>query len=785
MFFVVSVLASGSAWALPVDVHYEGSAFSMTAPAYEFRFELAGARMTEFRLVKDGKVGENVLDGEMELRLNSGGVTYRSSLSKKPAHLHPIRIGRYLTEFTVENIIPIDRDGKEWPGLGGINFVCHPNKVYVNAALISSDQEWVKSDLVVYQAYEGHRDCPDAEVESAGIGMSAKTDTGLWMLREGKLGEAGSVQMDPGKWVKGSRHGASFVLLPGSRGKAERVLEEELNPLPASAFECSRGKSLGYDHRKGVYAFYAKDTPTPEPPRNWYGGCTFTVTNDDRPRRILIEQLNDWGGLRGAVIRDGEGNPLPVQPQICANFPELGRHGEPDWGFVIYLLELAPGEKKSITADHLYHGYGKHDQIVLMSLENVGNPVLMQTSVATVESHTMTTGLYFKNPDAPHNDLRLNDFRMYKGDYGGNRSVSAVLPSFFRYLDSSGKWHKVVPEHVEIAFEGPVLADYTSTGRTDDGKVSVTVRTIQMPHSDITRVFNHVAVEFLSDVSLDPSGKSNIRFAQHFTFNPMVFRKYAYTSATGSVSIGELDLSGEIKEDGTPLGDTPFVCAYYAPNPLERGIPCGDITGNPGFVLLDWKAKINGNRILPGLYVFPSRGLGDGGDYSRDLAVVPTEQLSEIKAGSRVEYLVENFVWGDVKSDYSVPALERVAFGLNAPTLDVTVGKRVAGFPPTVRASGEIAEFRLTGGRNKLAVKVEGFTSPAPIGLYERFGVDFRPVNQGVHGNDWYQCYPDARGAFGFMFLIEPGKTYRVTQEPLTATRMRELNAMRATSLAA
>ena len=748
---IILMAVPSMAWAFPVDVHYQADGFSVTAPKYEFKYDLTKPGLASFKQDKAG----------MDLFLTSGGKTYRSSLPSRPAKVHPIRIGRYLTELHVENIVLASSDGEEWPGLGEIAFYCHPDRVYVRARLICNDREWIKGELTAYQAYEGHRDCPDIEVTDAGVSMTGSLNVLFSDSKEVRT--ADDIRFEGGKWPKGSAQEACFILYPGSRKEAQKALDEELNPLPASAFQMTRGKVVGYNSGKGVYEMIAKDTNTPEPPRGFYGGCTFTVENDNRRRRILIEQLNNWGGLRGAVIRDGAGNPLPIHPQICINFPELGRHGEPDWGFVIYPLNLKPGEKMMITADHLYLGYGKNDQIMLAPLENVGNPLLMQTSVATVESHTMTTGLYFGNPDAPHNDLRLNDFRSYKGQYGGNRSVSAVLPSFFRYEDSAGKWHKVVPEHTDIAFEGPVLVDYTSTGRTDDGKVKVTVRTIQMPHDDMTRVFNYVTVDFLKDVLVHPSKKSNIRFAQQFTFNPMVFLKYAYTAEDGSVKTGDLDLSGEIKEDGTPLGEKPFVTAYYAPNGLEYGIPCSDITGNPGFVLMDWKARINGKSVRPGLYVFTSKAIADGGDYSRDIAVVPVEQLAEIKAGSKVEYAVENFVFGDVKSDYSIPVRERETFAVKPPRAEVKVGRKASGFPAVVRASGDEAEFTLTGGENKLAVRVDGFASPSPIKLYEWAGDHFVPVDQGVHGNDWYQCHQGGSG-FGFIFLAEPGKRYRVAQ---------------------
>ncbi len=141
---------------------------------------------------------------------------------------------------------------------------------------------------------------------------------------------------------------------------------------------------------------------------------------------------------------------------------------------------------------------------------------------------------------------------------------------------------------------------------------------------------------------------------------------------------------------------------------------------------------------------------------------MPAEQVGEVKAGSKVEYVVENFVFGDVNSDYSIPAREREAFALNPPKIEMLAGQKLADFPTVLRASGAKAEFTLTGGTNKLAVRVDGFPTADPIKLHQKVGDEYRPLAEGVHGNDWYQCHEDGRGGYGFIFLVEPGKTYAV-----------------------
>ena len=53
-----------------------------------------------------------------------------------------------------------------------------------------------------------------------------------------------------------------------------------------------------------------------------------------------------------------------------------------------------------------------------------------------------------------------------------------------------------------------------------------------------------------------------------------------------------------------------------------------------------------------------------------------------------------------------------------------------------------------------------------PIRLWEKRGDDWAPVEQGVHGNDWYQVLSDPDEETTYVLLVdgrgEPGHTYRV-----------------------
>jgi hypothetical protein len=171
------------------------------------------------------------------------------------------------------------------------------------------------------------------------------------------------------------------------------------------------GTCAGYDAARGVYALTAKTSSSPNPPRGETAGTRFSVRNGSRARTILLDQRDPWGGIAGGILRDAAGEPLPVIIQFCLNFPELSAEaGEPGWAMLTYPLTLLPNERREIHAEHLYHALTDREVMYLNSLENVGDPLLLQVTVGGLEAHTLTTGPY-PGKLMPGNELRINDFR--------------------------------------------------------------------------------------------------------------------------------------------------------------------------------------------------------------------------------------------------------------------------------------------------------------------------------------------------------------------------------------
>lgn len=713
-------------------------------------------------LTADGK-GQRAQLGA--LWLEQGGRRFEAAATPLP-HFHPLRSGPYLVELHLENIIL--RDGTdEWPGLAELSLYCHEDRVYLLAAFLCSDKEWVNRGLYVYRAAEGHRACPATAATGFGFGIEELPAVNGPLVvsptvpvREARLGRQGAsatIEAAAGDapWLPGSAHEVGCMIGGASSPAATpELLAEEAAPLPPEAFAMTMGKCAGYDPARGVYALTAVTSGTPTPPRGLRGGTRFTVRNDGRRRRVLIDQRDPWGGITGGILRDGSGEPLPTVIQFGLNFPELhAEAGEPGWATLTYPLALEPSQTREVRAEHLFHGLSDREAMYLTSLDNIGDPLLLQVTVGQLEAHTMTTGAY-PGKLTLGNELRLNDFRRIYNQLV-SRSASAILPTFFGYWDAKGDYQGLMPGAVTMRETGPFLIEYTVPGAMRDGAVEGTVRLWEAAHSDMTRVFTDVSLQVKRTVRLDPKHEAPLFFLRHHAFNPMAFMRFAYTQPDGATHEGELSYARQIVSNRAPMGPYPLACLYRASNPLENNIPCSDITGNSGFVLLDWNVRLGGKTIQPGCYAFCT-GAEDpiDGAYARDVAIVPTEAVTEIPAGSRIRYRAVQMVWGDNSSDYRVMERERERWALRPLRLTASIGKVLSADPPEIKADRGRAQAELSGGAGWLPVRVRGLIAGRPLQVWQRDAGGRRKLGPGAPDEPWYSAWPDADSRCGFTFLV-------------------------------
>ena len=202
------------------------------------------------------------------------------------------------------------------------------------------------------------------------------------------------------------------------------------------------------------------------------------------------------------------------------------------------------------------------------------------------------------------------------------------------------------------------------------------------------------------------------------------------------------------------MGEQPLACLYHASNGIDDGLPCSDITGNPGFVVLAWDVTIGGQAVKPGAYAFCTGADDPDGAYARDVALVPAEPIRELPAGSRIRYRAVHVVYGDNASDAGPMELERQRWRLAPLSVQVTTGKVLSTDPPEIAAADGHVDAQIVGGTDWLPVRLRGFDPGKPLLVRRTDATGARMVGPGAPDEPWYSAWPTAAGKCGFTLLV-------------------------------
>lgn len=320
---------------------------------------------------------------------------------------------------------------------------------------------------------------------------------------------------------------------------------------------------------------------------------------------------------------------------------------------------------------------------------------------------------------------------------------------FFRFFTPGGE--RIPHAAMRAAYQrhGPCLTEVTYAGRLGEG-------------------IRHAETVSLARTDDLVRGTYRIRMdvAEPAEFGRLVFFQigadtYSYTRE-GKMVLG--DETGVVKAWATQWGGNayrmePIECAGRLPwISLHDGSPRGkkkgeDAWANRGIVIRSWTARLGGRPAHPWV---AERGLSLHGTGSSTLDVVSPPGLTRLEPGDFVEATIEHIVLPQFATDYYGPnqALRetlskhentwRMVFREaleNDRRVEVSRGTLEQLYPDVrVHASGDKAAFTLTGGLGYVPVTLTGLTSNRGAALR----VDGDPVDQSVHGRDFWQTDFDA-----------------------------------------
>ena len=545
----------------------------------------------------------------------------------------------------------------------------------------------------------------------------------------------------------------------------ERQAYIERNPLTDIKIvnKSDNAKYGGYNSLVGCYTYtlYGTDFNKPyyEEPQKHYI-VDSQIVGDDYDREIYIfAHTNNTGCLECGVVLDETDRLLPISVEVCKNFK--GEYEEtlfdPEdmhYGYSIFPITVSKNQTKQFKSINLYQNWGNFPLKQLSSIQFIAP--YYHLSCGTTETNCIAP-YYVYGKDY----WTLPDFRAMSSPLWPNQPqhTSAGRLYWLQYTDAQGNFYGSESQTANISSSGPVYVDIDMSYLSDDGKIQVDYRQVEMAQSDETRTYYTLDLTVLEDLEIKD-------FVNNFSFFSMdgraiVYKKLGYLDQNNQPQTVDLKLSEHT--DYYKLGkDGAYFDYYIDSDPSHKGTD----SVNMAVVIKDY-SMILGGKPYDGNLV-----LKEQFDGTVNLATLTVDAGDiTLRAGDTVHIDMILLPWGypDSKDDSNVLGVREDSV-LSPIKVEASVGSVIEDtYLPTVLADQNVAEFTVSGGGSAVyAVRVYGFdsyTQPTIQVMENGAWVDY---NYQHHSYDGYMAFreDDCTYSYAFSFQMDDGeaRTFRVTQ---------------------
>jgi hypothetical protein len=481
-----------------------------------------------------------------------------------------------------------------------------------------------------------------------------------------------------------------------------------------------------------------------------------------------------------AILRDMKGNPTGIPVQLSKNW-----HTEPEggvyrnaWFHGISQMRLPAGASVELELTLAYGHWGgvpaaSHAQLSLIGWGS--NQLWHQTALGSWGESICY------EPDQAQANCTITDVRpmmvkakesdppwKWTGNVGGGDFLRFFTPAGERVPHSAMRpiYHR----------PGPCLSEVTYAGHISDGiRHSTTVSLART--DDIVRGIYHIRMDVTKPMDFSRFVVFQIGAD---TYNFSRERKIAHGNENG------LAHEWDTQWGGNAYRTKPVECTGRIPwvsmHDSEFGANAKHSTpANRGIVIRSWKACLGGKKAAPWM---AERGLSHGKNDSSTLDIVTPPGVTHLEPGDYIETTIEHIVMPKFAQDYYGPdAALRIALAKDENTWRMihreAIGndyavKMKAGtlerLHPDVRVRTikSTASFELTGGIGYVPVTFTNLSSAQNSTL----SVDGVPLNQSVHGNDYWQTdYDPVSRTWSrtYNLAVTDGKPHTITLEPTPA----------------
>ncbi len=535
----------------------------------------------------------------------------------------------------------------------------------------------------------------------------------------------------------------SFDLID-KESKIERKPLTELTVKGGNA----EGKFLGYDSLSGAYLFSMKGTDfnyAYQNPDLQYS-LPVSVTNDSYERNIYIRSKGDNGCLEAAVILDDTETLVPVNVQVCKNFQ--GDGGEPfysaddtQYGDCIFPVCLKADEKIDFTLLNLYQNWGKYPLKQLSSIE------------FHVSYYHLSTGVTESNCIAPYfvfgkDGWTLPDFRTASGKMWETQPQfnSEGILKFMTYRDGKKDVYSEYA-HSEIDSVGHTYSDITNTFIADSGDYKYSLRHVEFPQTDENRTYYTLEVEFLNDVTYDNFKKDFDLF--YFDGRMVQFDNASYVADNGEIRY--VEVNKDKKAEYYVLGDNNPYWGFYNVSDSTADQLASGFGTNFAMIIRDSSIIIGGEEAdIP--FVFRD---SSAEDFTTGALTLDEEKIAFVK-GDTIYIDMILLPWGDgtEETDSNVQYVREDSAEKPVTITAITGSVTEDTILPVINCENNTAEFTLKGGRNNIAVKMNGFSELNCPEIQKKTENGWETVElASSNGYDGYSVYYNADGTYGFSFV--------------------------------
>ncbi|UCG49901.1 MAG: hypothetical protein JSU94_08975, partial [Phycisphaerales bacterium] len=569
-----------------------------------------------------------------------------------------------------------------------------------------------------------------------------------------------------GIWKAGQRHRVTLTCnMPVAAGPNDRVSIQVSTPGRAWPVTFASGSNCMKARVKGLQ-------------RAWKTGYTDIRNYDefeivvDNPGKGCVRvpfllDLSRPANITGLcpILCDEDGVPTGIPIQLSKNwhYRELGAYLG-----AYTLLPASPGKSRyKLRIAYGFYGTLPSASHAQLSLVGWGRNGRWDQLAIGCWGETMCLDM-----DMSATDIAITDVRMLmtrNGPKGRKWSWTDAGwgGDWLGVRDASG--NKLAFTEMKTAYlsHGPCLTEARYNGCYGphrEADVAATVRTLRT--DDYARTFHMLNYQFRRELSAEKAWL----FKMGRT-GSLVTPRIAYGNEAGLIIEQEVPLNlkpDELFVNKTALsGEAPWWVAFPGAFHIN-GKNWG--TGSRALVIRSYRASFGGRTQNRPTISMPVHKVQKDGRSDLDLLLVPPEGVTQFRPGDKVEMDLEWITLPRVADDYYGPnEAFRTHLALNprswktvyreAKGNDLSVaaeGGVVTGtYPIIIQASQPKVIVEIRGGVGAVPIRFDGLETSSSYALYRDFNGQRVPLDQSVHGNDYWQTdYDAASNTFRMSFNL-------------------------------